>query len=134
MSHSRSSRSDDAVYIAANTPDPVFGDRGSRVTEEAGEEEAYHADGSLRWRRILRRRTTHPLPAVREQPLPRGSRLAGQGLGLVGAAVVAQVLLWVPLGAALIGDHRLGPGRGGALGYLAGSALATLIVWRLSRR
>lgn len=134
MSHSRSRRSDDAVYIAANTPGPIFGDRGSRITEEAGAEEAYHADGSLRWRRILRRRTTDLLPATPELPLSLGRRVAGQGLGLFGSAVVAQVLLWVPLGAALIGDHRLGPGRGGALGYLAGSALATLIVWRLGRR
>lgn len=134
MSHSRSSRSDDAVYITADPPAPMFGDRGSRITEEAGAEEMYHADGSLRWRRILRRRTTDLPPAAPPQARARVASSTPAGLGILGSSMVAQITFWVHLGAAMLGHEQLGPGRGGVIGYLIGSALATIIIWRIGRR
>lgn len=134
MSYSRSSRSDNAVRMTAHSPGVMFGDLGSRITEEAGTEEAYHADGSLRWRRILRRRTTDVPPASPSQAPARVAGRTRPGLGLFGASVVAQVAFWIHLGAALLGHEQLGSGRGGAVGFLVGSALSTIIIWRIGRR
>jgi hypothetical protein len=135
MSYPRGNRSDHDRHIDTVPPGLKFGDRDAlRVIEEAGAEEEFHADGSLRWRRILRRRTTDLPPASSRQAPARGSRTSGPGLGIVAASVVTQVVFWTHMGAIMLGHEQLGPGRGGAVGFLAGSALATIIIWRIGRR
>lgn len=99
--------------------------RTARITEEAGAEEAYHPNGALAWRRILRRRTTDVAPHASTQ-----GRTDSGGLGLIGSAIMSQVFGGILLGGLLIGHEWLGPGRGGTIGYLVGSALLTLLIWR----
>lgn len=135
MSYTRGRRPSTEVHISVDDADPIFdGRRASQVVEEAGAAEGFYPDGTLKWRRILRRRTADLLPAPPRKTSPREDRASGRRLGIIGASVVAQLVFWSHLGAVLIGDSQYGAGRGGALGYLAGSALATLIVWMVSRR
>lgn len=102
--------------------------RTSRIVDEEGAEEAYYPDGMLAWRRILRRRTT--------DVAPRSTASAGSGStdpGLIGSAVMVQVFAAILIGGLLIGDAWIGPGRGGAIGYLVGSGVLTLIFWRCGK-
>ena len=129
MSHGSSRRRRDHLsHIDAAARHGYDPHRTARITEEAGAEEAYHANGALAWRRILRRRTTDVTPTASTPAATRGG-----GLGLIGSAVMSQLFGAILLGGLLIGHEWIGPGRGGTTGYLIGSALLTLLIWRGGR-
>jgi len=135
MSYPSRDRSGDAGYTVADGDASKFGDhRASQVVEEAGAAEEYYPDGTLRWRRVQRRRTAELLPGLPEQISRPRRRTTSHRLGVIAASFIAQLIFWAHMGAVLIGDDLLGAGRGGAIGYVCGSAIATLVVWRLGRR
>lgn len=109
----------------------------ARVVEEAGAEEGYRRDGTLAWRRLLRRRSTEygsaPSPAYRAGSSRSAEARPGLLRQFIDCLIGTQLIYWLVAGGLVLGKSLDPAGAGAFWGYIAASLAVALFTVILAR-